>query len=409
LLPTKNGPHEVNSGFEERPRIVLLAEAFPPIVGGSARWFWEAYQRVTSSEVCILTDDCPGGREFDATHELNVRRIPLSLSESGTFWLRGMRGYAGIVRRLLAVHRESPLTMLHCARTITEGWAGWLFSKLTGVPYLVFVHGEDVNYTPGISSFGLMSSRQHRWMARRVLRGAHRLLANSENSRRILETVWSVPPERIRVVHPGFDAQRFVPAEPSEQVRAALGWSGRQVLLTVGRLQLRKGHDMLIRALPELRRTHPHILYAIAGSGEELSRLRDLAAELNVADSVQFLTQVADDQLVQMYQQCDLFVLPNRTVGHDIEGFGMVLVEAQACGKPVIAGDSGGTRETMRVPETGRIVRCEGGPELAATIRELLDDPAGRMKMGAAAREWACQFDWAAVVRCMESVFADQE
>src|SRR5207245_855592 len=119
-----------------------------------------------------------------------------------------------------------------------------------------------------------------------------------------------------------------------------------------------------------------------------------------LGEHIQFLGEVGDDELIRCYQQCDLFVLPNRQVGQDIEGFGMVLLEAQACGKPVIAGASGGTAETMRIPETGRVVACDGPDDLAAAVIELLSDRARLDRMGAAGRQWVAEhFDWGALSR----------
>jgi phosphatidylinositol alpha-1,6-mannosyltransferase len=110
--------------------------------------------------------------------------------------------------------------------------------------------------------------------------------------------------------------------------------------------------------------------------------------------------------MVGCYQQCDLFVLPNRQVGKDIEGFGMVLLEAQACGKAVVAGTSGGTAETMRIPQTGRVVDCESSDDLAALVIELLHDPALRGRMGVEARAWVVShFDWSAPGRQAAHLF----
>jgi phosphatidylinositol alpha-1,6-mannosyltransferase len=167
------------------------------------------------------------------------------------------------------------------------------------------------------------------------------------------------------------------------------------VVLTVGRLQKRKGHDQLIRALASIRQSIPDVLYAIVGDGLERAALEELTAQEGLGRHLQFLGEVDDDQLVRCYQQCDLFALPNRQVEQDIEGFGMVLLEAQACGKPVLAGDSGGTAETMRIPETGQVVCCEGPLELAALVVRLLSDPERLARMGEAARLWVAeQFDW---------------
>jgi phosphatidylinositol alpha-1,6-mannosyltransferase len=180
------------------------------------------------------------------------------------------------------------------------------------------------------------------------------------------------------------------------------------VVLTVGRLQKRKGHDHMILAMNEVRRVLPDVLYAVVGDGEERGRLRQLATQEGLEGHVQFLGELDDDALVECFQQCDLFVLPNRQVGEDIEGFGMVLVEAQACGKPVVGGASGGTAETMCIPETGVVVSCEEPAELARVVVELLSNRERLSRMGAAARRWvAGRFDWAALTRQAERIFGE--
>jgi hypothetical protein len=169
-------------------------------------------------------------------------------------------------------------------------------------------------------------------------------------------------------------------------IRRKLGWGERRVLLTVGRLQKRKGHDHMILALRQIRKAIPDVLYAIVGEGEEGEYLRNLAEREGVKEHVQFLGEVDDGALIECYQQCDLFALPNRQVGRDIEGFGMVLLEAQACGKPVLAGASGGTAETMHVPTTGQVVCCDAPEPLAAAVSELLADRELLAQMAAVGR-----------------------
>ena len=183
-----------------------------------------------------------------------------------------------------------------------------------------------------------MSSRQLRFIARNVIENATCLIANSYNTEKILRDDWAVPPARIRVLHPGADCNRFVPAPRSPETRQALGWGERPVILTVSRLVRRKGHDRLIAALPAIREKIPNVLYAIVGDGNTRPALEQQIRQLGLSDAVRFHGDLGDDALVPCYQQCDLFVLPNRQIGSDIVGFGMVLVEAQACGKPVIAG-----------------------------------------------------------------------
>ena len=163
----------------------------------------------------------------------------------------------------------------------------------------------------------------------------------------------------------------------------------------------------MIESLSRIKQAIPNVLYAIVGDGEERPRLERLADELGVREQVHFYSEVTDDFLVQAYQQCDLFVLPNRTVGHDIEGFGMVLLEAQACGKAVVAGDSGGTRETMRPGVSGTVIDCTSPEIIATEITRLLADPLARATMGRAARQWVVDnFDWNALFQQAADVFS---
>jgi phosphatidylinositol alpha-1,6-mannosyltransferase len=164
---------------------------------------------------------------------------------------------------------------------------------------------------------------------------------------------------------------------------------------------------MMIRALPAIRRRCPDVLYAVVGEGWEQSYLDQLVREHGVSDLVQFLGVPGDAELIECYQQCDVFALPNRQVGWDFEGFGIVLLEAQACGKPVITGLSGGTSETLVPTETGELVECDTPDRLAAVVADLLEDPARRAKMGGHAREWAVRrFDWQVLSRQAKEVLA---
>jgi phosphatidylinositol alpha-1,6-mannosyltransferase len=378
--------------------ILLVSDVFPPRTGGSGRWFWEIYRRLPRGRVVIAAGEHPRQKEFDQGHDLNLVRLPLTMRSWGVLSREGLCGYASAVRQLQGLVRKHRAGVVHCARCLPEGVMGLAIQCLTGRPYVCYVHGEDVT--------GATTSRELHLLARQVLGRASLVIANSRNTERILLGDWRLPSERVVVLHPGVDIERFAPASRDAGVRASLGWGNRPVMLTVGRLQKRKGHDMLIRALPAVRRALPDVLYAILGEGEERPALEQLVEEVGVRESVQFLGETDDQTLVRAYQQCDLFVLPNRQVGVDIEGFGMVLLEAQACGRPVLAGASGGTAETMRVPETGRIVNCDGPHKLAAILTDLLTQPSLLDQMGAAGRAWVAeQFDWRALTRQAERLF----
>lgn len=379
-------------------KTLLVSDVFPPKVGGSGRWFWEIYRRLPRDFYRIAAGEDPRQGDFDQTHDLRVVRLPLTMRSWGIASFEGLRGYARAVHRLRRVVVAERIGMVHCGRCLPEGVMALALKLTTGVPYACYVHGEDIGTA--------RSSREHRILVDRVLRAASFVIANSANTQGLLIDDWGVSRERIRLFHPGVDTGRFAPAPANRSVRAALGWGDRLVVLTVGRLQLRKGHDRMIEAIGAIRTRNPQVLYAIAGDGEERGALAEQVERAGLGEHVQFLGAVDDERLVQCYQQCDLFVLPNRSVGRDIEGFGMVLLEAQACGKPVIAGASGGTGETMQIPETGLVIPCEQSDVLAAVVGELLGDPGQRARMGAAAREWVLErFDWETLSRQADRLF----
>ena len=269
------------------------------------------------------------------------------------------------------------------------------------IPYVCYVHGEDVGTAA--------KSREQAFLVRRVFRNARGVIANSHNTAALLQDRWKLPAERVRVLHPGVDVDLFAPAPPDGAVRRQLGWQGRTVILTVGRLQLRKGQDQMIRALARVRQSFPDVLYAIIGDGEQRVHLAELARAEGVEEHVQFRGETCDAELIRCYQQCDLFVLPNREINGDIEGFGMVLLEAQACGRTVVAGVSGGTADTMRAPQTGRLVRCDRPEPLAELVTQLLGDAPLRRQMGEAGRAWVEEhFSWDALSREAAALFQEQ-
>jgi phosphatidylinositol alpha-1,6-mannosyltransferase len=303
-------------------KILVLAQVFPPRRGGSGRWLWDLYRRLPGFDVQVVTATTPDGAEFDRTADLAISRIPLDFSSWGVWDWRGGPQYTAALLRLGKIVAGQRPDVIHCGKCLPEGLLAASIARWTGIPFLTFVHGEELTLAA--------SSGELRRLTRKVLRKASLVIANSHHTRTLLIDDWHVPSERIVVMHPGVDTTHFVPAARTMEARGYLGWGSRHVILTVGALQKRKGQDMLIRALPAIRQRCPNVLYAIAGEGWERPMLEHLIAESDVADLVQFRGMPADAELVACYQQCDLFALPNRQVGWDFEGFGIVLLEAQS-------------------------------------------------------------------------------
>ena len=348
-------------------KTLLLTENFPPKEGGSGRWFWELYSRLPNDKVLIVANDTPEGREFDKTHELDIVRIELESTEWGLASTKGLGFYWETIRKVLKLIKEYGIEEVHCGRVIPEGVIARALKLLAGARYNCFVHGEDVETAA--------TSREHSLLVKNVCKNASMLICNSENTANIVRKLGFDSGSKCEVLHPGVDTSRFEVAAPDTSFRQKMGWSGKRVLLTVGRLQRRKGQDFLIKSMPALLKEFPDLFYAVVGRGECYDELISLVDQHKLHDNVCVYPDMDDEALIKCYQQCDIFILPNRTIDNDIEGFGMVLVEAQVCGKPVIAGDSGGTRETMNIGKTGHIIDCSSTENLLNGLSPILRNP----------------------------------
>lgn len=372
-------------------KVLLLAQVFPPRTGGSGRWLWELYRRLQSLDVHVVAAVCEGDRSFDEQAPLPITRIPLQFKSWGVCAPSGIAQYWRAYRPLARVADRVVPDIVHCGKCLPEGLLALALARRRGVPYVCFAHGEELRLAA--------LSAELRWLTRQVLGNATQVIANSRFTRDVLAREWGVPADKLVVMHPGVDTSLFTPAPRDEAVRSALGWTGRRVVLTVGALQKRKGQDTMIRALPAIRAACPDILYVMAGEAWDRPYLEQLIDEHQVRDVVQFRTITADSDLVRCYQQCDLFALPNRQIGWDVEGFGIVLVEAQACGRPVLAGNSGGTVDTLQDGLTGEVVDATVPDNVAEAVIRLLTTPGRASSMGLRARAWAVErFDWSGLV-----------
>jgi phosphatidylinositol alpha-1,6-mannosyltransferase len=379
-------------------KTLLITENFPPKAGGSGRWFWELYSRLPQGHYHVLAGEDPTAAKFDAQASLNIIRENLTSSEWGVVSVRGLRFYLSRAWRVKKLIKRDKITAIHCGRVLPEGVIAWLINILTGIPYTCYVHGEDLETA--------QSSREQYFICGQVIKRAKNIICNSQNSANIVAKFGAKAIEKTLVLHPGVDSDTFVPKSKDEATLSSLGWLDKKVVLTVGRLQARKGQDMMIRAIPEIIKYIPNFIYAVVGDGECKDELISLVKKLKLKDYVQFFSEISDKDMISCYQQCDLFILPNRTINQDIEGFGMVLVEAQSCSKPVVAGDSGGTKETMLVGETGLVIDATEPQNIVTAVVGLLKDEKKLMEMGEKGREHVVQsLDWKASVLKAKELF----
>jgi phosphatidylinositol alpha-1,6-mannosyltransferase len=201
---------------------------------------------------------------------------------------------------------------------------------------------------------------------------------------------------RMARLHPGVDAGAFRPDPGARrEIRERYGLGGRPVVVCVSRLVPRKGQDTLLRAWPAVRARVPDATLLIVGRGPYAKRLRELAEQAGVASSVVFTGSVPQAELPAHYAAGDVFSMPCRTRrgGLDVEGLGIVYLEASAAGLPVVGGDSGGAPDAILEGETGYVVGGRDVAALSGRLIALLEDPAGAKAMGEKGRAWV-ERDW---------------
>jgi glycosyltransferase involved in cell wall biosynthesis len=235
---------------------------------------------------------------------------------------------------------------------------------------------------------------------RQCLLACDRIAPVSDYCRGVYHAYWNLPDGKLTPIPNGVDCARFHPdAALHTEWRARLGLDGRPMILYVGRLCEQKGTDLLIAAYRMLKR--PAVL-VVAGPCERFgqTQIGALVAQVREAGGI-YLPPLDDADMPGIYNACDIFVMPTR----ELEMFGMAAVEAQACGKPVVASDHGGLRET--VPETaGARFRTGDATDLAAHLEALLDKPDLLGTLGAGARENAARYDWLRIAQRCQEVYA---
>lgn len=348
----------------------------------------------------LLVTQCfppdPGGIETlmggIATHLLPMAVLADRIRKGGAEWvdppfaLRRFGGPKPLRRWRKARAIRQAVATGSVSAIIADSWKSLELLPPTELPVAVLTYGTE---------FPQHLTRRKRRRIKAALQRASCIIAISRFTADLVRPY--VPAAPMVVINPPIPPQ----PEPSVAARAQVAQqvAGRgPVLLTLARLEPRKGIDQVIRALPGLRAAHPDVLYLVAGGGEDAPRLRALAEAEGVADRVLFLGRVDDDTKAALYRSADVFAMPNRREGNSVEGYGLVFVEAAWYGLPSLAGQDGGAGEAVVAGETGLL--CDGADSAAveAALKLLLSDAASRAEMGRKAREFArgrCQ--WSAV------------
>jgi glycosyltransferase involved in cell wall biosynthesis len=380
-------------------RVLLISSTFPPVTGGSA---------VVYENLCRCADSAIAGfsarrdyatghpfAELDAhdaragypIHRTDLLR-PAQKADPGLGTRLGdLKLMAKVLARAVMVARREGARVICLGDLVYGGWLVFPLRYLFGYKVLVYVHGEEVTTRDGGGLFD-------RWRAR-FLAHAHAVVAVSRFTRDALVRLMGTDPGKIVLIPNGVDTARFKPRAPSAGIAKRYGVSGRRVILSVGRLVARKGQDHLVKAMPAILQSSPDAHLLIAGEGPLRPALEALIAQHDLQSHVTLLGEVDDAALTGLYAQADLFALPNRQMPDgDTEGFGLVFLEANACGKPVVCGRAGGVVDAVRDGVNGLTVNGENIADIAHAVSQLLEDGALYRRLAEGGLEAARQSDW---------------
>ena len=365
------------------PRTLLVTNDYPPRVGGIQRTLEALVNELPGDRIAVFCPRDEGSSAFDADRPYRVLRQPESF-----LWPT-----SGVGHRLEAAVREVGAEVVLFGATYPLAMLGPRLER-TGVPYLAAAHGFEywLSIAPGTHA----AMRYATGRAARVPVMCSAFIAR---------TVRTAVPRRVpvSVLYPGADVGTFRPDLPVADLRERHGLGDRPVVVCVSRLVARKGQDVLIRGMAATRRRAPGATLVIVGGGPYEDRLRALAADAPEG-SVVFTGQVPEGDLARYYALGDVFAMPCRTrlAGMEVEGWGNVFIEAAACAKPVVVGDSGGAREALVDGETGILVDGADVHRVAEAVGELLADPERARAMGKAGRERVLRdHTWPAIARTL--------
>lgn len=351
-------------------RTLVVTNDFPPRQGGIQTFVAALLARRPPGSLVVLTSRSPGWEAHDAGLPYPVLRQPTGM-------LLPTRSTARAAVDLARAHgcdaaffgAAAPLGLLGPAL------------RGAGVGHLVgATHGHETGWA------ALPASRQ---VLQRIASGLDVVTCISDYTRDRLAPALGRR-TRLAQLSPGVDVDRFTPDADGAAVREQHGLGGAPVVVCVSRLVARKGQDVLVAGWPRVLARHPDARLLLVGGGPLEASLRRAVTAHGLARSVVFTGPVDPADLPAYYAAGDLFAMPCRTrwAGLDVEGLGMVYLEAAACGRPVVAGTSGGAPEAVRDGVTGDVVDPRSPAAVADTIAGLLADPARAAAMGRAGRTW---------------------
>jgi phosphatidylinositol alpha-1,6-mannosyltransferase len=381
----------------------LLTGEFPPMQTGIARMMGEVTRRYPRGELLVSTGQHRDSQDSDVRFSgAIVDRLPVSNKA-----LRNLAGLLFWSRRVATLARQFKPRFAWCdsIRPCTYP-AKWMHERI-GTRYGVFVHGGDLLK----ELHAIHHSRFARKTAKALFGSAEAVVANSQWTREQAQTVLrelGLDPlaDHVKLVPLGTDPEQFRPGIDTQAVRSRYRMNGGDWVLTVARLEAYKGVDTALKAVAQVRSEGHDVNYLIVGSGKQRKTYERLAKALGIAGHVRFVGNVPEAELPALFNTATAYIgVSRRADGSRVEGFGVALAEASACGLPVIAGQSGGLAEAVHDGETGLVVDPDDPAAVAAALKRLFDDQLLARRLGQAGRKAIeTYYNWDRVIRDLRDI-----
>ncbi|MEN9325124.1 MAG: hypothetical protein RL414_878 [Actinomycetota bacterium] len=360
-------------------KILLVTNDLGPHAGGIESFILGLLGELDGSQIVIYTSSQDGDSEFDRS--LSDAHGVVVIRDRAKVLLPTPR----VNRSVAHVMREYGCEYIWFGAAAPLGWMSGFLKRRGAKRVVALSHGHEVWWAK-VFPFSLLMRAIGRSMDAMGYLGkfTHDAMAPALGKKI----------EMVRIA-PGISTDHFIPGEKSSTLMKEYALLGKDVIVCVGRLVHRKGQDRLIEAMPEILTSRPNAVLVLVGEGPYKSKLVKLVHSLGIEESVRFIGRVQYSALPAHIQLGDLFAMPSRSrfFGLEVEGLGIVYLEASSCGVPVIAGASGGAPDAVLEGETGVVVNGSDVHAIADAVVNLLNKPELRRQMSERGREWASQ-EW---------------
>ncbi len=406
--------------------VLILSTNFPPVGGGIASFVQNIANELSRCchKITVLSGNyCGENHSIDIKQKFPVYRFK-------NFFV--LKSLSVIFLTLYLALIKKPEVIFLGSFLSTYGIGVVLVKKILRIPYVILIHGNEMTYY-------FKSSGIDRWASNQLLHHADHIIANSFATKKVIES-YGYSSKNMSIIHPAIEPQNFKAKNKNLDILSKYILQNKKILLSVSRLVPVKNHENVIKALPSVIRKVPNLTYIIVGEGPEKEKLQRLAKDLGLGSFVRFLGYIDPEKIPSYFNICDVFIMPSKKVsylidregihfieeqdalemesrrlkkktkiGYLYESFGIVFLEANACGKPVIGSTVGGIKEAIIDGETGLLVDPHDTDEIAGAIIRLLTDYEYAQKLGSYGRrrvegEFNCQALGVKVENVLEQV-----